>query len=177
MPNVADLIRDLGGPEVVHGRCRAWYRDGDGRNISVDEERWFDHVTSRGGGPLQLAEAVLGGAEGRRWYQERYGRVLRRPTARRVPVVTDELLRRVVAALADMHKQLAGDNEDELALWSPLDRIARAGGDEWRKLRERAEIADPDCYRHWLRCAVEFEADTRQITALIVAMLAGVPHE
>jgi hypothetical protein len=178
MPNVAEVIRDLSGPEVIHGRCRAFWRGGDGRNISVDGERWFDHVTGRGGGPLQLAEEALGETEGRRWWSERYGRVTCRPKeARRLPVVPDELLGRMVGALADMRKQLAGDDEDELAIWSPVDRIARAGGDEWRKFRERAEIADPETYRHWIRCALEFEADTRRITALIVAMLAGVPHE
>ena len=173
MPNVADVIRDLGGPELVRGRCRAWLRDGDGPNISVDEGRWFDHVTGRGGGPLQMAMEAHGDADGRRWYQERYGRVLCRPkAARRVPSVSDELLRRVVAGLADLQKQVAGDDEDGLALWSPVDRIAREGGDEWRRFRERAEIADPELYRHWVRCAVEFEADSRRATALIVAMLA-----
>ena len=178
MPNVADVIRDLGGPEVVRGRCRAWLRDGDAPNISVDEERWYDHVTGRGGGPLQMAMEAHGDADGRRWYQERYGRVQTcRKAGRRVPTVPDELLRRMVAALADIRKQAAGDDEAELALWSPVDRIAREGGDEWRRFRERAEIADPELYRHWLRCAVEFEADSRRATALIVAMMSEVTHE
>ncbi len=174
MPNVADVIRNLGGPEVNQGRCRAFWRGGDGRNISVDGERWFDHVGGRGGGPLQLAETVLGDAEGRRWYQERYGRVLCRPkAARRVPVVPDELLRRVVAALADLRKQIAEDDAD-LALWSNIDRIARAGGAEWRRFRERVEIADSALYRHWLGCAVELEADSQRAAALVVAMLSEV---
>ncbi|MFN9922187.1 MAG: hypothetical protein ACK555_20720 [Acidobacteriota bacterium] len=171
---MADVIRDLGGPEVIHGRCRAFWRGGDGRNISVDIERWFDHVTGRGGGPLQMAVEVLGEAEGRRWYQERYGRVTCRPrAARRVPVVADELLSRIVAALADLRKQVAVD-DDELALWANVDRIARTGGEEWRRFRERVEIADPEMYRHWIKCAVELDADAQRATALVVAMLAEV---
>lgn len=173
MPKVADVIRDLGGPEVIRGRFRVWWRGGDGLSGSAKDEQWYDHVTGKGGGPLQLAEAVLGEAEGRRWFRDRYGLALcRQRAARRAPVVADELLRRMVAALADMRKQVADDDEDELARWSPLDRIARAGGDEWRKWRERAEISDPEGYRHLVKCTIEFEADCRRIAALIVAMLA-----
>jgi hypothetical protein len=177
LPSAADLIRDLGGPEVIRGRCRAFWRGGDGLSVSVNGEVWFDHVSGRGGGPLQLAQAVLGGIEGRLWYREQYGNDACRPkAARRVPLVPDELLRRVVASLADMRKQLAWGNDDEaeLELWANIDRIAHAGGAEWRKFRERAEIADPDLYRHWVRCAIEFEADTRRLAALVVGMLAEV---
>lgn len=174
MHKVADVIRDLGGPEVIHGRCRAFWRGGDGRNISVDGERWYCHVSGRGGGPLQLAQTVLGETEGRCWYEARYGRVLcRQKAARRVPVVPDELLRRVVATLADLRKQIAEDDAD-LALWANVDRIARAGGDEWRRFRERVEIADSALYRHWLGCAVELEADSQRAAALVVAMLSEV---
>lgn len=172
MPSAADVIRDLGGPKVVRGRCRAWWRDGDGQNISVVGELWYCHVTGRGGRALQLAIEILGEAEGRRWFRERYGRVMCRPkAAQRVPSVPDEMLRRMVAALADIRKKAAYDDESELALWSPVDRIARAGGAEWRRFRERVEIADPELYRHWLRCAIEFETDSRRTAALVVAML------
>ena len=173
MVELAEVIAVLGGPEVRHGRVPAWWRGGDGLNISVDGEQWFDHVANEGGGPLQLAQTVLGETEGLVWFKERYGaRRVPCHRARRVPVVPDELLRRVVASLADARKQVAGEDENELAVWSQVDRIARAGGPEWRKFRERVETADPDQYRHWIRCAVEFEADTKRTTALIVAMLS-----
>ena len=168
-----EVIAALGGPELRHGRVRAWWRDGNGLNVSVDGEQWFDHVANEGGGPLQLAQVVLGEAEGRLWFKERYGaRRVPCPKARRVPVVPDELLRRIVAALADARKQVAGEDEAELALWSQIDRIARAGGHEWRKFRERVEVADPDQYAHWIRCAVEFEADTKRTAAFVVGLLS-----
>ncbi len=184
-PSMIDVAEALGlGPFRRAGRewlCKAKWRGGDGWNIALNAERgvWVDWTgKAGGGGPRQLAEAVLGVAEGRTWFQSRYGtRHVKCRKARRVSVVPDEPLRRVVAALADMHKRMAGDDDDELAIWSQVGRIARTGGDEWQKLRERAEIADPETYRHWIRCTLEFEADTRRITALIVAMLAGVPHE
>lgn len=173
-PSIAAVNAALGGPELRHGRCRAWWRGGDGLNISFRDEDWYDHVTGEGGGPLQLAQAVLGVSEGRRWFVERYGsRGVPCQKARRVPAVADELVRRMVAALADLRKQIAKDDAD-LALWANIDRIVRTGGVDWRRFRERVEISDPELYRHWLRCAVEFEADSRRAAALVVAMLAEV---
>jgi len=173
MPSVIELIVELGGPPPLHGRFRAWWRDSDDPNISEDGERWYDHVTGKGGGPLQLAQTVLGETEGSKWFADRYGsRRVPFRKAQRVPVVPDELLRRMVACLADAYKQVAGEDEADLSLWSQVDRIARAGGPEWRKFRERVEIADPDLYRHWVSCAVEFEADSKRAAALVVAMLS-----
>lgn len=35
MPNVADVIRDLGGPELIHRRCRAFWRGGAGMRMQT----------------------------------------------------------------------------------------------------------------------------------------------
>lgn len=51
----------LGGPPLRHGRGQAWWRDGDGHNVAVDEPRgvWHDHARGEGGGILDLIQRVL----------------------------------------------------------------------------------------------------------------------
>ncbi len=59
--DLRDIVRELGGPEIVNGRCAAWYRDGKSkRSLSIDAQRWYDHGTQRGGGVLDLIQLVLG---------------------------------------------------------------------------------------------------------------------
>ncbi|MBK9165834.1 MAG: hypothetical protein IPM24_00010 [Bryobacterales bacterium] len=54
--------RDLGGGPLRHGRGRAFWRGGDGWNISLDPQhgRWYDHAHGEGGGVLRLVQTVLG---------------------------------------------------------------------------------------------------------------------
>ena len=60
--SIGDVWQALGGPELRHARGIAWWRSGDGRNISVDEARgiWYDHSRGEGGGLLHLVQQVLG---------------------------------------------------------------------------------------------------------------------
>jgi putative DNA primase/helicase len=55
------VVRALGGPEPHGGRLRAWWRDGDGPNVSICPERgqWFDHARGEGGGVLSLVKTVM----------------------------------------------------------------------------------------------------------------------
>ncbi len=52
----------LGGGPLRYGRGAAWWRDGDGHNVSLDESKgvWYDHARSEGGGVLDLVQTVLG---------------------------------------------------------------------------------------------------------------------
>lgn len=56
----------LGGPSLTirngRARAKAFWRDGDGLNVSIDvtHNAWHDHVTGDGGRCLELAIAVLG---------------------------------------------------------------------------------------------------------------------
>ena len=62
LPEISSVWVALGGAELKRGRGRAFWRDGDGYNVSVDEDKgaWFDFVTGAGGGILDLVETVLG---------------------------------------------------------------------------------------------------------------------
>jgi hypothetical protein len=52
----------VGGGRLRGKRGQAFWRDGDGWNISLNLERgtWYDHRDARGGGSLALVETVLG---------------------------------------------------------------------------------------------------------------------
>ena len=51
----------LGGAPLRHGRGKAFWRDGDGFNVSVNADRniYYDHRDGVGGGVLDLIRAVL----------------------------------------------------------------------------------------------------------------------
>ena len=60
--SITDVWAALGGDDLRHGRGRAWWRDGDGYSIALDDTKgcWFDHARGTGGGMLSLIETVLG---------------------------------------------------------------------------------------------------------------------
>jgi hypothetical protein len=52
----------LGGSALKGRRGQAFWREGDGWNVALDDERgcWYDHARSEGGGVLDLIQRVLG---------------------------------------------------------------------------------------------------------------------
>ena len=60
--SILSVWNALGGGELRHGRGRAWWRDGDGYNVSLEESKgtWYDHAHGQGGGILDLIQTVLG---------------------------------------------------------------------------------------------------------------------
>ena len=86
---LSSIVAALVGPEVKHGRCRAWWRGGDNpTSVSIDEEKgcWYDHGRGNGGGILDLIQTVLGcdRRDARKWLDQRRGFSLndRRPLTR-----------------------------------------------------------------------------------------------
>jgi hypothetical protein len=60
--DIRDVWRALGGAQLRGKRGRAFWREGDGYNITVDHAKGFfyDHRDGRGGGILDLVELALG---------------------------------------------------------------------------------------------------------------------
>ena len=60
--SIVDIWASLGGGDLRHGRGVAFWRGGDGLNVSLDEAKgvFFDHAHGTGGGILALVETVLG---------------------------------------------------------------------------------------------------------------------
>jgi hypothetical protein len=67
----------LGGGPLRGGRGRAFWRNGDGFNVSLDQRnnRWFDHAGGFGGGTLRLVEVALGvdWREALAWLADNFG--------------------------------------------------------------------------------------------------------
>jgi len=59
---ILDVWSAAGGGPLRRNRGQAFWRNGDGWNISLDLERgtWYDHRGGRGGGSLALVETALG---------------------------------------------------------------------------------------------------------------------
>lgn len=51
---VAFVTQVLGLKMDGNGRCAATWRGGDGMNVAVREDEWFDHKTKEGGGIIEL---------------------------------------------------------------------------------------------------------------------------
>ncbi len=68
---ISEVWRALGGGELQHNRGRAFWRNGDGLNISLDDSKgaYYDHARGTGGGVLDLLQLVRGGsrAEAMEW--------------------------------------------------------------------------------------------------------------
>ena len=60
--SIVSVWAAVGGGPLRHGRGKAFWRDGDGSNVVLDDDRgvWFDHAHGTGGGVLMLIETVLG---------------------------------------------------------------------------------------------------------------------
>jgi hypothetical protein len=61
---ISEVYRALGGPELRGMRGPAFWRDGDGLNVSLDDSRgvWHDFRDDTGGGILDLIVHVRGGS-------------------------------------------------------------------------------------------------------------------
>ena len=60
--SIADVWKALGGGSLRFGRGRAFWRDGSGFNVALDDARgvWFDHARAKGGGTLDLIQTATG---------------------------------------------------------------------------------------------------------------------
>jgi hypothetical protein len=74
---ISRIWRALGGGEIRRGRGQAFWRNGDGWSVSLDDKRgaWFDHRDGIGGGILDLIQHVRGGSrtESLRWLSDQFG--------------------------------------------------------------------------------------------------------
>jgi hypothetical protein len=91
--NITDVWHRLGGGELRNGRGRAFWRVGDGLNVSVDCERglWRDFVSGDGGGVLDLIATVRGGtrADAAKWLEAELGGGPKQQERRRIVTCYD----------------------------------------------------------------------------------------
>jgi len=74
---ISEVWRALGGGGLHRGRGQAFWRNGDGWNIALDDSKgtWFDHARSEGGGIVDLIILVRGGSrqDALRWLADLAG--------------------------------------------------------------------------------------------------------
>jgi hypothetical protein len=74
---ISDAWRALCGGKLSRGRGRAFWRNGDGFNVSIDEAKktWYDHARCEGGGIIDLVVLVRGGSrqDALRWLADLAG--------------------------------------------------------------------------------------------------------
>jgi hypothetical protein len=60
--NCAEFATAVYGSKIVAGRCAAVWRGGDNPEaVSIERDKWFDHVSKAGGGIIELAAFKFGG--------------------------------------------------------------------------------------------------------------------
>ena len=80
LPPIRQVWSALGGPPLSGNRGKAFWRDGDGYNIALNDNKgaWFDFVTGVGGGVIDLVCVVHDDpsrAAAVRWLDDRFGNV------------------------------------------------------------------------------------------------------
>ncbi len=101
--SIGEVWAALGGGPLRHGRGRAFWRDGDGYNISLKDAKgtWYDFTAGTGGGVLDLIQLVrdCSRQDALRWLSDFAG----------IPLLDRPLSREEKFAYADAR---AGDERD-----------------------------------------------------------------
>jgi hypothetical protein len=147
----------LGGPPLRYRRGRAWWREGEGFNVAIDDDRgtWFDHAAATGGGILDLIGIArsCSRADAMAWLSDHVGVPLRQATPElrqrwqreRDDKSTAEWWARSARALAE--RLLEDCSDAERAAITRVAQIATGSGtaliDEYRAWRSAApELTD-----------------------------------
>lgn len=136
--DIRDVWRALGGGPLRGNRGRAFWRDGDGPNVSLNPNKgvWYDQARGEGGGIVKLVQAALGCDKktGRAWLHDNFGVTIgeehtpeeRREWARRMEAAraaAAELIERRDAAFdvirAEKRKKLAEYHRLNRAAYEP----------------------------------------------------------
>jgi hypothetical protein len=138
---ILDVWGALGGNDLRRGRGRAFWRNGDGFNVSLDAKRglWHDFVTGEGGGVAALVQAARGcdRREALQWL-EAEGFVEPRvstPAARRAYAIAREHGRQQSADVVAWHRARCFELESAKARALQCDDLAAleaAASELWR---------------------------------------------
>lgn len=190
---ISEIWSALGGGPLRQGRGPAFWRDGDGLNVSLNDQKgvWHDFVSGEGGGVLDLVQRVRGGSRAdalqfvadvagvtleskplskgdRREY------ALHRRQARSLAQQCAWWVRAVVQALERLKAQAYEDGDIHTLACSgrELYSIQRALPSALMGRFLKAAREDPESAARFVDAGCEDEENAYMVTALIVAMLA-----
>jgi hypothetical protein len=187
--NIHDVWRSLGGPEIKHGRSRAFWRDGQDLNVHINFDRdvWFDFVTNEGGGVVSLVMTVMGydAKQAYRWLESVMGyqgktrfrreNVLpKRPFIWRQGLISD--LERKKKAAYEKYIATGSDADEQELSWhaSRLYDIQSIGHNNLCKRFDLEYQRDPKGVTAILDAATRDAEEAVEITKQIVEVLASV---
>ena len=133
---ILDVVRALGGPEPKGKRIPAWWRNGDGLNVSInrDKNSFYDFAAGAGGGVLSLVMMVQGCDKktALRWLEENAG--LDKASGKAAVPKNDWRAARLwavaVEIMADTVLESMETEDPARTAITEIRRIARAGGRE-----------------------------------------------
>jgi hypothetical protein len=186
----------LGGGDLRAGRGRAFWRDGNGFNIALDEAKgcWHDFARGEGGGIVDLIVTALACSrlEALRWLAETEGVTLdgdtptgRRKAARRHQTaagIAGEVEAWRVAYMAELERRksdaLREENWEGLEVVSGrLNRIQNGGTEVVLAEYARMRQAEPRRLAQLIADGEERWAHAGHMAALVVALLARAEEE
>jgi hypothetical protein len=194
---ITDVWQALGGPSLAirNGRARtkAFWRNGDGQNVSIDVHHnvWHDHVTGDGGRCLDLAAAVLGSRQDAlRFLADTFpGDGTYTPPTREEQRTTEYArlwragrireLERIKAGALFALDEPADDPEDRWARWCVWTTASRelyateqlAGANLARRF-EQAAVESPKEVALLIDDQIRHERNADEVAAFIVAAIA-----
>jgi hypothetical protein len=190
---ISEIWSALGGGPLRHGRGQAFWRDGDGLNVSLDDQKgvWHDFVCGEGGGVLDLVQHVRGGsrAEALRFVADVAGVTLEskplskgdrreyavhRRQAGSLAKACAWWVRAMIQELEGMKAQANEDGDIHTLAWSSreLYSMQRAVPSALMGRFVKAVREDPEVTARLVEAGREDEDNAYMVTALIVAMLA-----
>jgi hypothetical protein len=137
---ISDLVAALGGGPIRRGRVKAWWRNGDGFNVALDDSKgtWFDHARGEGGGILDLIRAArsCSRADALGWLADYLGMPLQQTTPKmrldwqqeRAEALAAQFWGSAAAAFAETALEELHSEDPERSVHSRLLRIVRDGG-------------------------------------------------
>ena len=164
---VADVARStsistvwarLGGGELRRHRGRAFWRDGDGWAVSINDEKgtWFDHRDGIGGGVLDLIQHVRGASrqDALRWLASMVGFKLDDPPMTRqcrADWLKQQRITREAVCFASAAWVLAEERLEALEPWDPERAV-------YSRLFTALRICPEAEYRKWREHCPELAA-------------------
>jgi hypothetical protein len=179
---ISDVWGALGGPSLRSHRGPAWWRDGDGYNVALNDSKatWFDHARGEGGGVLDLVQAVRGcrRAEALAWLADYLGVQLSQPTSgmrsqwkrQRQDMRAAELWARAATALAEASLEEVDSCDPRRLGMTRIMQITRAGSLALLEEFREWQSADPELTAAMLKAG---EASQRRLHRGLAALIAG----
>jgi hypothetical protein len=191
---ITEVWRALGGDPPKHDRARAFYRNGDGQSVALDDHMnaYYDFRDGTGGGILHLIQRVKGGtrSDALKWLSEFTGipldgaqtatqraEYVRRRERARQKAQDVEHWRKALVIQLNAEKLAAADaeNDDALERAASLCNLLENGTPE-QVIREfnLHQACDPPGVARLIADGAEHQREAERVTWNVVVLIADL---